>query len=249
MDIERLNLLALMILVAAVTSCAAASTDQVPATSGTSSAVSPETPASSTPAFEADKDAIESGGDDTARLSSLKTLAVKTLSEYLSRPVEEIEGVSIAPIDWPDSSLGCPKPDRGYKQVITPGHYAVLRHGGQTYRVHMAKGRAFVCERPSGEVSPDKQLTPKLGLSLEHLQSLARADLARRLGVPVEQVSFTGAQPAEWRDSNLGCRQEGQLAETAATKGYVLGLSYRGRVYLYHTDRYRLLPCPPVADK
>jgi len=182
-----------------------------------------------------------------AQSSGAEALASKTLSEHLSRPVEEIEVVSVTPIDWPDSSLGCPRPDRQYMQVITPGHVAVLRHGGATYHVHMAGGRAFVCERTPGEAAGEKQPVPKLALPLEHLQTLARADLARQLGVPVEQVSLAGTQPAVWRDANLGCPQAGESYETAPTKGYVLGLSYRGRLYRYHTDRFRLIPCPPFA--
>lgn len=249
MGIERVRPLALVILVAGVASCAATVAEPGTPVTVTSAAADSEKPPSSGSASDVGEKASANGGGDAALSSSLEAVAKATLSEYLSRPVAEIELVSIVPIDWRDSSLGCPKPGRGYMQVITPGHYAVLRHGGQTYRVHMAKGRALVCDRPPDEVSPDKQLAPQLAMPLERLQSLARADLARRLGVPVEQVSFTGAQPVVWRDSNLGCPQEGQSYETAATKGYVLGLSYRGRVYAYHTDRYRLLPCPPFANE
>lgn len=179
----------------------------------------------------------------------IEALALQTLSEYLSRPAQEIEVVSSAAIDWPDSSAGCPQPDRDYLQVITPGHYVVLRHDGKTYRVHMAKGRAFVCDRPAGQGSPGKQLTPVLVMSLEHLQSFARIDLARRLQVPADQVQSTEARPVVWRDASLGCPVAGETYKPGAIKGYVLELSYHGRTYTYHTDTRRVFPCPPLEDK
>lgn len=186
---------------------------------------------------------------DATPPAGIEALALQTLSEYLSRPVEEIEVVSSAAIDWPDSSVGCPRPDRDYLQVITPGHYVVLRHDGKTYRVHMAKGRAFVCDRPSGQGSPDKQLTPQLALPLDHLRTFARTDLARRLQVPSDQVQSTEARQVVWRDASLGCPEPGQTYKPAATKGYVLELSYHGRAYTYHTDTHRVFPCPALEGR
>ncbi len=172
-------------------------------------------------------------------------VATKTLSEHLSRPVEEIELVSLSSIDWPDSSVGCPQPDRSYLQVITPGHLAVLQHGGVTYRVHMAKGRAFVCERTAAEAAKGKAPVPLLAIPLEHLQTLARMDLARRLGVSVDEITVDRTEPVVWQDAGLGCAQPGQSYKPNPTQGYLLSLSYHGRAHTYHADRYRVLPCPP----
>jgi hypothetical protein len=199
---------------------------------------------------------ITNGGSDAERMPEatnesdatspmdIRALALKTLGSYLSRPVEEIDLVSVTPIDWPDSSLGCPRPDRSYLQVITPGHYAVLKHGEASYRVHLAKGRAFVCDRPLSGGSLDKQLTPQLAVPLEHLQTIARSDLARRLQVPADQVKSTQARPVVWRDASLGCPAADQTYKPAAINGYVLELSYHGRTYTYHSDTRRVFPCP-----
>jgi hypothetical protein len=175
----------------------------------------------------------------------LATLAVETLRKHLASPAPDVEVLSVTPIEWRDSSLGCPRPDFSYMQVITPGHLAVLRHGGKTYQVHMAEKSAFVCEREAGQVA--KEIVPNLQarLTLEHMQELARKDLARRLGVSADQVSVESVKPAVWQDLSLGCPQPGQTYKAVPVKGNVLSLAYHGRTYTYHTDRYQVLPCPP----
>lgn len=178
----------------------------------------------------------------------VQALALKTLSEHLSRPVDEITVVSVTAIDWNDSSIGCPQPDRGYLQVITPGYVAVLQHGGQDYRVHLAEGRAFVCERHPGEANAEKQLVPKLAMSREHLQTLARMDLARRLQVPIDEIKSTDTRQVVWIDGSIGCPEPEQTYKPAPTKGYVLDLSYHERKYTYHSDTYRVIPCPALES-
>jgi hypothetical protein len=79
--------------------------------------------------------------------ADLEALAIETLRKHLASPAADVEVLSITPIEWRDSSLGCPRPDFSYMQVITPGHLAVLRQGGKTYHVHMAEKSAFVCDR------------------------------------------------------------------------------------------------------
>jgi hypothetical protein len=177
--------------------------------------------------------------------SELEALAVKTLSEHLTVPAQSIEVLSITPIEWRDSSLGCPKPDFAYMQVITPGHLAVLRHGGTTYQVHMAEKRAFVCERPAGQVA--KKAVPRLEARItpEHVKALARADLAHRLGVSADKITVESIKPVVWQDLSLGCPEPGQTYKAVPVKGNVLSLSYGGRTYTYHADRYRAFPCPP----
>jgi hypothetical protein len=180
--------------------------------------------------------------------SELEALAVKTLSEHLSIPAQSIEVVSITPIEWRDSSLGCPRPDFSYMQVITPGHLAVLRHGEATYQVHMAGKRAFVCERAPGAVAKQVNPKPQVVLTLEHMQALARADLARRLGVSADKISIESTKPVVWQDLSLGCPQPGQSYKAGPVEGNVLSLVYGGRTYTYHADRYRVLPCPPFQE-
>lgn len=179
--------------------------------------------------------------------SELEAQAVKALSEHLAIPSQEIEVVSITPIEWPDSSLGCPRPDFSYLQVITPGHVAELRHAGVSYQVHMARGRAFVCDRTASGKPREKAVVPQPALSPAQVQTAARTDLARRLGVPVEEITATKAEQVVWQDGSLGCPQPGQTYKANPTKGYLVKLTYHGREYAYHADRYRVQPCPPFA--
>jgi hypothetical protein len=50
-------------------------------------------------------------------------------------------------VEWPDGSLGCPKPGVAYLQVITPGYHVVLVAGASSYDYRAdARGRFFVCK-------------------------------------------------------------------------------------------------------
>lgn len=56
--------------------------------------------------------------------------------------------VSVTPVEWPNSALGCPKPGMAYAQVVTPGYRIVLAAGGKQYEYHSDRGRNVVfCEQ------------------------------------------------------------------------------------------------------
>ena len=40
------------------------------------------------------------------------------------------------PRNWPDSSLGCPQPDKLYAQVVTPGYLVVVDVSGERIEYH-----------------------------------------------------------------------------------------------------------------
>lgn len=179
----------------------------------------------------------------------LETLALSIASEHLSVPLDDLEVTQIEPVDWRDSSLGCPQPGMNYMQVITPGHSALVRHAGRIYRVHMANGRGFICER-----RPEKDAAPKLPLleltlSQAQLETLARADLARRLGVRNEAITVRQTRPVVWQDAGLGCSVPDEPAAGAASKGYLITLAHEGRAYEYHADLRHVIPCPPIESR
>ncbi|MBC7228094.1 MAG: hypothetical protein H5T61_12840 [Thermoflexales bacterium] len=62
--------------------------------------------------------------------------AVRRLAEQRDIPPEEIAVASWEPVDWPDTSLGCPEPGMMYAQVIVPGYLVILDVHGELYRVH-----------------------------------------------------------------------------------------------------------------
>ncbi len=48
---------------------------------------------------------------------------------------------------WPDTSLGCPRPEVLYAQVLTPGYLVVLSGGGKQLEYHTdERGRAVLCQ-------------------------------------------------------------------------------------------------------
>jgi hypothetical protein len=174
----------------------------------------------------------------------LARLAVATLASDLGVPEERVLVDTVRAVDWPDSSLGCPQPGQAYLQVLTPGHKITLRVDGQFHFVHEARGKAFVCRRAKAAVGG---VTPKLELGWGEQAIWARQDLARRLGVPVEDIRLVSAESRSWEDSSLGCPVEGEESVAGRVKGYVLTLSHRGKSFTYHTDLSRTIPCPPIS--
>jgi hypothetical protein len=66
---------------------------------------------------------------DTAKKMLAETSTVQVTAD-------EIKVVSLEPVEWRDTSLGCPQEGMAYAQVITPGYVIVLEAGGQTYEFH-----------------------------------------------------------------------------------------------------------------
>ena len=70
------------------------------------------------------------------------------LSQRLNVDAGEIEVVTIEEVTWRDSSLGCPRPNASYLQVLTPGFLIVLEAKGQQYFYHTRGVDHFIlCER------------------------------------------------------------------------------------------------------
>ena len=62
--------------------------------------------------------------------------AAVNLADELGVDVDSIQVISVAPAEWRDSSLGCPKPGQNYLMVITPGYLVILEVGGEQYEYH-----------------------------------------------------------------------------------------------------------------
>lgn len=71
--------------------------------------------------------------------------AVRALAERLGVPESVVAVASWEPVDWPDTSLGCPEPGKMYAQVITPGYQVILEVNGKRYVAHTDRaGRRVV---------------------------------------------------------------------------------------------------------
>ena len=83
----------------------------------------------------------------------------------------------------------------------------------------------------------------------------ARADAARRSGLPPAQVQLVKAEPVTWSDGSLGCPRPGMLYTQALVPGYRLQLRVGSEIWNYHgSERGALALCPagqaqePVAN-
>jgi hypothetical protein len=75
-------------------------------------------------------------------------LAREDLAQRRGFAPEGIRLVSVTAVQWRDASLGCPRPNTKYVQVITPGFKVVLEAEGRTYEYHTDAGRVVVlCEK------------------------------------------------------------------------------------------------------
>src|SRR2546425_79870 len=72
-------------------------------------------------------------------------LARRSLAAKLSMPIERIKIVSVSPVEWRDSSLGCPERGMVYTQVLTSGYKVTLRAAEREHAVHVAGTHVVFC--------------------------------------------------------------------------------------------------------
>ncbi len=87
-------------------------------------------------------------------------MAKQRLAERNHLAAENLREVSANAVQWPDSSLGCPRPDMMYAQVLTPGYRVTLMDSssGKEYVVHVGPGRALVCDKREPGQQKDEAL-------------------------------------------------------------------------------------------
>lgn len=86
---------------------------------------------------------VQTAGDEQAMPSdadavpmSIKEAARALLAEELGVDGASLKLASAEAVTWSDASLGCPQPDHGYAQVITPGYRLVFMLGRDAHAVH-----------------------------------------------------------------------------------------------------------------
>ncbi|NOX75997.1 MAG: hypothetical protein GXP17_05160 [Gammaproteobacteria bacterium] len=75
-------------------------------------------------------------------------MARQLLAEQNHLAAKSLRKISANAVQWPNSSLGCPRPGMMYTQVLTPGYRVTLMDSftGKEYVVHVGPGRALVCD-------------------------------------------------------------------------------------------------------
>ena len=67
----------------------------------------------------------------------------------------------------------------------------------------------------------------------------AKADLAQRLNVPIEDIELIKYEEVVWPDASLGCPQPGMRYKQVPYDGALIVLKVAGREYEYHNGGSR----------
>jgi hypothetical protein len=73
-----------------------------------------------------------------------------------------------------------------------------------------------------------------LGSVLAAIVDDARADLARRLSAPVEQIELVEVRTVVWPNPGLGCPRPGMVYKQVPMVGMLIRLRSAGRLFDYH---------------
>lgn len=119
-----------------------------------------------------------------------------------------------------------------------PGHAAIRI----PFAIAERDGRLTLSVGGKGEpvgqdVEPDAAAAP--------LVDKARADLARALGLAVDEIAVVSAEPTMFRDSSLGVPEPGRVYSQVITPGYAITLEVGEMVYVYHAAGSRIVRVPP----
>lgn len=95
-----------------------------------------------------------SDGAGNRQRAGVASLAVADLAARLDMAADDIEVLEVREVTWRDGSLGCPKPEMSYRQMLVNGSLIRLSAGGQVYQYHSGRNRApFLCENPAEPLS------------------------------------------------------------------------------------------------
>ena len=109
----------------------------------------------------------------------------------------------------------------------------------------------------SAQATEPKQKTVPAPMNLNGQIAVAKKDLAKRLGVPPESVTLSGAQQVTWRSGALGCPEPGMNYTEALVYGSVIYLQADNMIHAYHAKfagtpfycpRERVEPPAPGED-
>ncbi|MBN1135473.1 MAG: hypothetical protein JXM73_02760 [Anaerolineae bacterium] len=170
-------------------------------------------------------------------------LVKEDLAQQLKIPAEQIHVVSVRAVDWRDTSLGCPKPNMFYAEVITPGFEIILEANGQEYTYHTGGGNYVQCEDGLPVEGPTAPTSADLSPEAAALVDKAKQDLTVRAGVSAGDIVVRSIQAVEWRDGSLGCPEPGMNYIMMITPGYLIMLEAKGQAYEYHASLNNVVWC------
>ena len=73
--------------------------------------------------------------------------ALADATAHLGVAAAELQVAQVEERQWPDSSLGCPRPGMMYSQIVTPGYLVVISGAGKQLEYHTDAGsRVVLCK-------------------------------------------------------------------------------------------------------
>ena len=73
-------------------------------------------------------------------------------------------------------------------------------------------------------------------MTQEQATLMARTEVSRSIGVPVDQVTVERAEMVQWNDSSLGCREANKVYAQVITPGFRVVMNAGGQRREVHTD-------------
>jgi hypothetical protein len=195
--------------------------------------------------------------DESAQAKEITALVQQDLTERLGVTQDNVTVLAVKAVEWPDASLGCPKPDTAYATVVTPGYQITLAANDKEYTYHTGEDTFVLCEG-SGEVSEktmdEQQASDREGdPQATTLVDQSKQDLSERLKVAVTDIRLQSVQAVEWSDSSLGCPEPGMNYLMVISPGYLIKLEAGGKTYEYHADLEHAFYCkdpkPPARKE
>ncbi len=152
--------------------------------------------------------------------------------------LDRLQVDSVKPVQWPDSSLGCPQSGMKYMQVVTPGFLVTLLDlsNRTNHSVHVGAGKAIVCDKPaSAQLQTEKKL--RFGRRWQQSQQ-AQKLLADRLAVAPNEIRIVGMRNVSTDMLPDRCKGEGGV-----TYSQLIELDYQKKLYRYVVKTNRLVAC------
>ena len=79
-----------------------------------------------------------------------------------------------------------------------------------------------------------------MSITKENAVEKAKCDLAKRLGVDVEEVRAVGVTERDFPDMSLGAPADGEMSAQMISSGWEIELESGGKKYEYRADKYQL---------
>jgi hypothetical protein len=160
-------------------------------------------------------------------------LAQRTLAAKLSVALERIDVVRISPVQWRDSSLGCPERGITYTPALASGYEVTLRNAEREHVVHVAGGRAVICGAQSDSKRPSEAIVAS---SLKAADAV-RTAIAARLGIEPARVRVVSTRPFR---SSAPCPGAAAPPKSSAL---IVEAEAAGQPFRFYTDDSQILNC------